>query len=310
MSDSSRAGLYYVEEAAWGVTPAAALSALRMTGESLKAAMDGVTSNEIRPDRQVTDWIKTAERAEGDVNFELSYGSFDKLLEGTLMSRWVTDGGGVGIDQLENGTTPISYTLERQYADVAEFMAYRGMRVSQLTLSTRPAAILTGTFGFMGRDELPAGATVGAGAPVAATTAPVMNTSDNLNTVTEGGLAFGDVMSIDLTINNTLRQQPAIGTPYGIGVGLGRCVVTGSVEAYFRTRTLYEKARNSTASSLSFKVTDSAGNSYTITVPRLKYTGREAPAGGNDQDITVKMPFQGIRDPATDASIILLRDPA
>lgn len=310
MADSSRAQLYFLEETVWGTTPAAALKALRFTGESLKPETDGTTSSEIRSDRQVTDWIRTGERAAGDVNFELSYGTFDNLLEGALGARWVVDGGGLGIDLLENGTVPISFTLEKHLADVAEFLTYRGMRVGRLALSVRPGSILTGTFAFAGKNETTAGVTAGTGAAVAATTTPVMNAVDNVSLINEGGAAFADVMGIDLTVENNLRQQSALANLSSVGVGRGRCVVTGTIEAYFRNRTLYDKAKNAAASSLSFTLTDSAGNAYGITIPKLKYTGREVTVGGNDQDIMVRLPFQSIRDAATDASIQITRNPA
>jgi hypothetical protein len=273
----------------------------------LKQATDTAVSEEIRRDRQVTDIIRTGARAEGDVNFELSYGSFDKLLEGALMSRWVTAGDAVGVDLLENGTTPISYTLEKQFSDVTEFMSFTGMRVGQLSLSVRPGSILTGTFGFQGKIGAAAGVTVGTGAAIAAPSTEVMNAVNNIGTITEGGVAFADVMGIDLTIANNLRQQPALGSLSGIGVGLGRCVVTGTVEAYFRTRALYQKYLSFAASALTFKVTDTAGNAYTFRILRLKYTDSDVVAGGNDQDVMVRLPFQGLRDAGSDSSIQIAR---
>lgn len=310
MSDASRAQLYYVEEAAWGTTPASALKALRMTGESLKQATDTTVSNEIRSDRQVPDVVRVGARAEGDVNFELSYGTFDELLEGALMSDWVPDGVEVGTDLLENGTTPKSYTLERYLADVAEYQSFKGMRVATLGLTFRPGSILTGKFGFQGKIGDAGAATVGTGAPVAATTTDVMNAVDNIGAITEGGGAAANILGIDLTLTNNLRAQPALGSLSGIGIGLGRCVVTGTLEAYFATRALYEKYLDFVASSLSFAVTDAAGNAYGFTLPRLKYTDGVVVAGGNDQDIVARLPFQAIRDSSSDATFQISRTPA
>jgi len=79
-ADTSRSQLFYLEETVWGITPAAALNAVRFTGESLNFSIENTQSNEIRSDRQITDLIQTDAEPGGDINFELSYGAFDDLI--------------------------------------------------------------------------------------------------------------------------------------------------------------------------------------------------------------------------------------
>lgn len=67
-----------------GVSIRTAMKELRFTGESLAQGTDTVESQEIRDDRQVTDVVRTNRNAAGDVNIELSYGSFDDLLVAAL----------------------------------------------------------------------------------------------------------------------------------------------------------------------------------------------------------------------------------
>jgi hypothetical protein len=92
-ADSSSAQLYVAEEDCWGqnpltYSPAPVLAALRFTGESLTHTQESITSDEIRSDSQVTDLVRVAVGAEGDVNFELSYRAFDTLFEGMLRNTW------------------------------------------------------------------------------------------------------------------------------------------------------------------------------------------------------------------------------
>lgn len=88
MADSSRAQLYSLEETVWGTTPAAAMTELRYTSESLGYAINNVTSNEVRSDRQVVDLIQVGAEASGNVDFELSFGAHDAFLAGALFSTW------------------------------------------------------------------------------------------------------------------------------------------------------------------------------------------------------------------------------
>ncbi|MBW7990049.1 MAG: hypothetical protein FVQ84_08550 [Planctomycetes bacterium] len=65
---------------------------IRYTSESLGQDTDTVQSAEIRNDRQVVDIVRTNVSASGDINFELSYGSFDDFMEAALQSAaWSTE---------------------------------------------------------------------------------------------------------------------------------------------------------------------------------------------------------------------------
>lgn len=86
MSDTSRVQLYQVKETTYGTTPSSALNELRFTGETLGLDLNTEESEEIRNDRSVTDVIKVGQEVIGDVNFELSYGSYDDLLPSALWS--------------------------------------------------------------------------------------------------------------------------------------------------------------------------------------------------------------------------------
>lgn len=88
-ASSNRTDLKRVKEVTWGVTPASpALTAIRYTGESLDDQITTEKSKEIRSDRMVSDLTITDAAISGDINFELSYGSFDDFLESAFMSSW------------------------------------------------------------------------------------------------------------------------------------------------------------------------------------------------------------------------------
>ena len=96
LSDTSRATLVYVREDSWGETPAPSAAVtevakqakqLRFTSESLKVNRATTVSEEIRPDRQITDLIATNFNAEGDISGEFSADTYDDFLISALFGR-------------------------------------------------------------------------------------------------------------------------------------------------------------------------------------------------------------------------------
>jgi len=88
--DSNRVSLFFGEETTWGTAATCTYKTVRFTGESFAYNITNITSAEIRNDRQITDLIQTDAETSGGFNFELSYDSFNDLLEGALWSDWST----------------------------------------------------------------------------------------------------------------------------------------------------------------------------------------------------------------------------
>jgi Phage tail tube protein len=310
MSDTSRSQLYFAKESTYGVAPTGAFTALRFTGESLQHNQDTIESAEIRADRQVSDVVRNSISATGDINFELSYGTFDEFLAAALGSAWQTGVPSAGTDRLTSGTTESSYTFEKFFSDINEYVIYTGMQVSALSLKIVPGAIVTGTMSFLGKRGTAQGTRQSA-SYVAAPTNPVVNAIDHISAITEGGVAFtGSPLEINLNINANLRGKPAIGVLGNSDIGMGRLMITGSFKYYYDNRTVYNKFLNDTASSLTFKIIDQPGNEYFINLPRIKYTSGGPVSPGIDQDVMPDLAFTAYLDPATSASIRIERNPA
>jgi len=89
--DSNRVQVAFAKESSFGTVPTGEYDILRHTGEGLAQEQQTSRSSEIRSDRQVSDSKRTAINSGGSINFEMSYGTFDKLLLGSLMaSAWST----------------------------------------------------------------------------------------------------------------------------------------------------------------------------------------------------------------------------
>ncbi len=191
-----------------------------------------------------------------------------------------------------------------------QFFAYRGMCADKMSLKFAAGSVVGGNFGFMGKDAIRADTTTTLpGSPVVSKTHDVMNAVSGVGNLLEGGAALTGtyIKSVDLSISNSLRAQTAIGTLGAIGIGTGTLQVSGMMEVYLADGAMWDKFRNNTASSLSLRATDGAGNGYVITLPKLKYGDAKINAGSIDQDLMLSMPFTAIMDPTSSKTIIIDR---
>lgn len=88
MSNADQMTLAYFVESVFGQVPTGppVLKEVRFTGEGLKQNQTLTPSQQIRDDRQIHDVVRTDAGVSGDLNFELSYASFDEFLEAVMMS--------------------------------------------------------------------------------------------------------------------------------------------------------------------------------------------------------------------------------
>lgn len=308
MADSNTVALRYYIETAWDTPPSPipALKPIRRTADTLNEMETATESAEIITDRQLRDSIRTGRGSEGGVDFELSYGSFDDLLELGLADAWVSN-------VLENGTTRGSILLEKQVtaADATEhFLRYGGFRIGTLSLSMSLGSVITGSFGGVGKGMAAGATSISSTTPAAATTTLPVSVVD-LSAVKENNIAFPGATEFTLNIDNNLRRQDQLGSvdPYGIGYGGFR--VTGTIAGYFRDRALIDKYIARTATSFEVEVTDGAGNKYTFLVPRARLGAPDTSTPGVNQDQMATFPFTGIVDAgSTEKSLIISRTPA
>lgn len=304
LASSNDVTLRYIEEVTPGTTPGTpALTEIRFTGEGLNYNITNVTSQEIRNDRMVSDLVQVSGDASGDINFELSDGSFDDLMEGALASRWVAD-------VIINGTEQITYTIQKEIGGIAtpQFFMFTGVQIGGMSLSFDTGAILTGSF-----------STIGLGSTVSATqetgaTFPAVSSSDVMNAVSNIiDIEIDDVattaqfQSMSMDLSNNLRPQDAIGSLPHVDIALGQLEITGNMNIYFEDSSMYDLFLAGTAFKFSFTVQDAAANKYIFTFPKVEFETGEIVAGGLDQDVLLSTTWRSVRDPATDSMINISR---
>lgn len=312
MANGSRHSMRYVAEATYGTTPATpAFKPIRHTGTTLGLSKESLQSEELRDDRQIADFRHGAYQVGGDINIELSYGSFDDLLEAVLLGTWAVDGGGTGIDRLKAGVTRRSFTVERFFGDILSadkpYHRFTGVEFNTLSLAINANAMITGSFGVLGQG-MSTGTAIIAGATYAAatTTSPLDSFT---GTLSEAGTPIAVITEISLSLENSLEARFVVGSKQSIRPSIGRSNVTGQVTAYFENSALLDKFINETESSIEFELPDGAGNKYTFTLPRIKYTGGQPDVDG-EGPITLSMPFQALLDATTGTNLIIDRQDA
>lgn len=296
-------------------TAAVAVSATDIAADDSGSQFTSTTTDFTTENIELGQWLKVGGFATAGNNGYFQVTSLSANAIGVTPAPGAAEAAGETVtmagSRVTNGVTDKSFTLEKLFSDISEYVSFVGMRVGGMTLNIQPGQIMTGAFSFMGKSAAAAGSSVGTGTPNAAAANSVLNAIDNVDDVREAGDSSSlDFTEISIQIENNLRSQQAIGTLGAIGIGLGRVSVSGTVQAYFTSRTLYEKFLNDTESSLSFRLVDGDGNAYVIDMPRLKYSEGNPVAGGNDQDVMVPLAYTAFRDPEFGYTIAINRFPS
>jgi hypothetical protein len=202
--------------------------------------------------------------------------------------------------RLTNGTTPKFFSIERTLADVGQYQLFKGMHVNKMNLKFAAGARTDGSFEFLGKNMVRAELTGMPSAPGASQTFEGQNGVTGIGLLWEGTgpLTSTYVKSLDLSIDNALRSQTALGTLGAVGIGVGDFGCSGSAEMYFADGSMWDKFLNDTYTAITVGTKDGDGNGYILTLPRVAITGYKVMAGAKNQDIMASVTFQAFSDDA------------
>lgn len=229
-----------------------------------------------------------------------------------LPTGWTTDAGTSKTirvffgDYLRNGTTRVSHTIEKGFMDqtTPTYVSQAGMVVDQMDLNFDTDAIVTGTFNFKGMTGAESTTSLDS-SPDAATTNQVMSSNANVSRISENGAAVVSpnyTKSMKISVNNNTRNLGAVGNVGSVDIGAGVNAVTGTLETYFGSDTLFAKLIAGTASNLS-SITVKNNQGFVVTLPRVTYTSGSPTAGAQNQDVMVSLGFMASIDTTTNCQI-------
>lgn len=231
-----------------------------------------------------------------------------KLFKGLLGSN-TTTGAGPYTHTMKVGTSIPSFVMEKGFADIAQYFKMNGVKIGKASLSITDSGPQPITFSLVGAKETVAGTSFDA---TQTDLGKSLFDGLSIGTIEEGGSSSAIITSIDgLTIDNGLDEGIYVLGNSGERVALpeGTVKVTGTVKAIFDSITLYNKAVNSTESSIKVKYVKgdglgSAGNeSIEFFIPELKYAPKSPPIAG-PQGVYVELPFTGFYGNGADATIL------
>lgn len=302
IANGAQHSVHFVSEVTYGTTPTTpAFKPFPHTGTSLAMTKDGIESEKLRGDRQVEDFRHGNESISGDISAELEYGGLDDVIQAVLCGTWTAD-------VLKAGITRRSFTVERKFADLAtpEFHRYTGCEFNTFALSVSPNAIVTATFGVIGKGLTLATSSVMGSTYAAA--ADVQPFDSFTGSIQEGGAPIAVVTSIDFTLENGLEPLFAVGSKTTNRPSIGKSRLTGSMTTYFESKTLYEKFINETSSSIFLELVDLSGNAYEFSFGNVKYNSGQPDVSGEGA-VTISMDFIALYDGTDLSQIVITRDP-
>jgi len=294
----SRHSMAYVQETTFGTTPATPVfKALRHNSTTLALTKQGFASAEIRADRQIANYRHGTYQVGGDIVSELSATSFDDLIAAAMMqTAWTSNA-------LIIGTTQTSFTIERFFDDIGQYIRSTGCQIDGFSFSVKPNGLIDVTFPVVGLSETTASVAItGSTYGSLSTTSPMDGFT---GIIKNGGTAIATVTQLDLKFTNKLAAQFAVGNQAAVGITEGTANVTGQIIAYFTDLSLLDLFINETESSLEFTFTDGT-NSYDFLVPNLKYNGSN-PDVKDDGPIMLTLPYQSILDTVTGTTLKITR---
>lgn len=307
MAEANRVSLIYVPEVTYGTTPVNSVNwkTLRFTGEALLPDYSTKQSEEIRSDRNRSDVVQTSATAGGTVNFELSGATLDDFMEAVLGGTWTAD-------VLKVGTAKRSFSIEKQFGDLAsgnKYDVFSGMRIGEMKLDLAFDEIAKGTMTFAGNGVTDsATSAVGTGTLAAATTTQPYNSTLDVIAVEIDGVAsslYFETLSLTLAAN--LRPINALGALFARNQAYGSAGVTIDAKCFFDNRSLEDKVRSGAPFSISFSISDGSYD-YEFTLPNAFATTRGGlNASALDTDVTQDITIAGAYDSGEATSVIITR---
>ncbi len=196
------------------------------------------------------------------------------------------------------GNTYRSFTIERWLSDRNLYQQFRGVRMSQMTISIPASGMVTATFSVVGRDGTSfSSTTVASGYTATPQTTPFAAVNGELY---EGGVVLGLVTAAEISINNTLAGPQVIGTDLTPDILFGRFAdVSGTITVLFTSPDMHSKFVTETETTLIIRLQnkdalDSTTEFVSIVLPRIKYSGGDVD-DSPDTGITVTMPFVALK---------------
>ena len=295
-AQGSRSSLSYIVESTFGTTPAGNFQNLPFTTHSLNMTKERVSGTDINADRMSRVDRHGNRQVAGDIVADLRDTDFDDLLESAMLNTWATN-------VLKVGTVPKYFSIEDYAADIDQARLFTGCSVNTLSVSLAPNAMVTGTFGIVGKDMTISATEKTQDAATGA--APFDAYSGDLEI---GGSAAAIVTAMDFTVTNGFAPTFVVGDDSAPSLEVGDAVVEGTISAYFEDAALLNRFIDETETSLKVTVGDNEGtpNTMEFFFPRCKINSADVGVDGPTSRI-ISLTFVALRDETEETNLRITR---
>lgn len=300
MSSGAKIQTKIVEETTPGETPSPAeWDFLRLTSNTLSPNVGTETSSEIRDSRMGSGSIITSLDYSGELGFEFSALTFDKLLAAAFFGDW--DEGGV----LAIGDTRHTFSVQKAYKDVNVYHLFRGLHVGSMSLDIPEEGIVTGSFALagLGYEDATTDFTTGVDDTTNPATGTIaMGSANSVGTITIDGTSLEGtacISALSMEINNNLQVQRCLGQA-GPGAQIEtQAAITGSITLAWSAASyqIWKKMFTRAFIDIVFPLTDGT-NTYEFRIPKAEVDG-ELPDAGNEDIVQVQLNYIAKVDPVT-----------
>ena len=299
MSSGAKIRLYACEEAVLGTTPANPVwYTVRRVTDGLSENVSTEQSNEVVDSRFRQGASVTEAEVTGQLEFELSLGTFDLFLSVLAFNNWAANAISFG------GGVRKSLTLVKVFEDIGQVFIYRGVQVNTGEITIQTTGKITGNFGLVGssftRQQINPVVN-----PVAASSRPVVSMPNVEKLLLNGQSTQGKacLQSLTITFNNNLEAIRCIGsgkyTPEFYLEKMMDIDVSASFMFSATSAAWIDAIKTRDVFTLGFDITDSKGSKYSLNFPQLEVMEANHPDGGGDDIITVDINFAQVRTSPT-----------
>lgn len=289
MSSGAKVTSYIIPEVTPGVTPGSGTwDTLRLTGNALTPTVNTAVSDEVNDLRISQGSVVTSVDIAGDLTAELSFGSFDKLLEAAFYGSWTSN-------VLTIGDVRHTFSIAKNYMDVGVYSLFKGAHVSTFALDIPADGKVTATFSMACLDYSDSSTPIVI-SPAAPTTTPFLS-NQNVGTILVNGESLEGsacVSAMTINLDNSLQAQRCIGTDkLGPGAQIAtEAAITGTLTLAWSVKAweLWKNTFTRTPIAVQFPITDSIGNQYVFSFPAVEVDG-ELPSGGKRDLIEVTLNY-------------------
>ena len=295
-AQGSRSSLSYIVESTFGTTPAGNFQNLPFTTHSLNMTKERVSGTDINADRMSRVDRHGNRQVAGDIVADLRDTDFDDLLESAMLNTWATN-------VLKVGTVPKYFSIEDYAADIDQARLFTGCSVNTLSVALAPNAMVTGTFGIVGKDMVISATEKTQDAATGA--APFDAYSGDLEI---GGSAAAIVTAMDFTLTNGFAPTFVVGDDSAPSLEVGDAVVEGTISAYFEDAALLNRFIDETETSLKVTVGDneSTPNTMEFFFPRCKINSADVGVDGPTSRV-ISLSFVALRDDTEETNLRITR---